>query len=180
MLKQYESSGLFSFSLKYHHSLFFASCISKWFQVRDELDVTCCFYWCFIEEAFPWGIYKKQELIMKHDSSDDECWRYYLKSITAHSDLAEEGLLTDGRFSVGAVSNKTPSHSQLLPTIKGHHMSLVLLSWQMTWLESKSATDESRVLKEGGIIAPAQRAWTSERNWWKSVATDSKIMIILE
>lgn len=76
---------------------------------------------------------------------------------SAQTDLAEEGFLTDGRCSVGAASNKTPSHSQLLQTIKGHHMSLVVLSWQMTWLESKSATDERGVSKESRNIAPEHR-----------------------
>lgn len=76
---------------------------------------------------------------------------------SAQIDLAEEGLLTDGGCSVGAASNKTPSHSQLLQTIKGHHMSLVVLSWQMTWLESKSATDERGVSKESRDIAPEHR-----------------------
>lgn len=94
---------------------------------------------------------------MKHDSRNDQCWWCCLKSITAESDLAEEGLLTDGRLSVGAASNKTPSHSQLLQTIRGHHMSLVVLSWQMTWLESKSATDERGASKESRNIAPARR-----------------------
>ncbi len=94
---------------------------------------------------------------MKHDSSNDQCWWYCLKSITAQNDLAEEGLPTDGRFSVGYASNKTPSHSQLLQTTKGHHMSLVVLSWQMTWLESKSTTDERGASKESRNIAPAHR-----------------------
>ncbi len=94
---------------------------------------------------------------MKHDSSNDQCWWYCLKSITAQNDLAEEGLLTDGRFSVGYASNKTPSHSQLLQTTKGRHMSLVVLSWQMTWLESKSTTDERGASKESRNIAPAHR-----------------------
>lgn len=76
---------------------------------------------------------------------------------SAQIDLAEGGLLTDGMCSVVAAPNKTPSHSQLLQTIKGHHMSLVVLSWQMTWLESKSATDERRVSKESRNIAPEHR-----------------------
>lgn len=46
---------------------------------------------------------------------------------------------------------------QLLQTIKGHHMSLVVLSWQMTWLESKSTTDERGASKESRNIAPAHR-----------------------
>lgn len=95
---------------------------------------------------------------------------------SAQIDLAEEGLLTDGMCSVVAASNKTssrPDHSQLLQTIKGHHMSLVALSWQMTWLESKSATDERGVSKESRNIARELRI---ER----SVATNSEIMIIIE
>lgn len=87
-----------------------------------------------------------------------------------------------GRFanrrgcSVGVVSNKTPSHSQLLQIIKGHHMSLLMLSWQMTWLESKYETDESR----------AKKYFTGTQNWVgdpygrRSAVTDSHTAIIIE
>lgn len=107
-------------------------------------------------------------------------WRYWWSVLMALSKICQSSCR--GRFanrrgcSVGVVSNKTPSHSQLLQIIKGHHMSLLMLSWQMTWLESKYETDESRAKK----YFTGTRNWVGDPDGRQSAVTDSQTAIIIE